>query len=1220
MKKVKRICVVSLFAFKNFVIGGLFTGIGLNCGYDKLAAENYYFSSKNGRDSNNGTSASSPWQTINKVNQLVPQLKAGDIVYFERGSEWENAAIDIQNLYGSKSKKIKFTSYGTGTKPCFKGSKAVSSFDQSGNIWHKNESGLPVYDPSSAIRAIPFVYINGKSYDCSRYPNTGYLRTNTTDTKNNLFDATQSWSADYWKNGLIAVRNVNWRWATRKINSNNSSSLYFDDMDRDYERENTAYLIRNHVNACDQNGEWAQQNESLWIYWNGNLNAKKVEVPVVQTIFNINNSSYLVFEDLQIERAVVYGMHISGSILDIINCTISDAGGMLVYAEDHSVIATTGSSFTGGKRGGVFYDYSQGTVSHNSFKHMYFDGVDNTEHTFGACIASWHSDGKFYSEYNRMDSINLGYNMHWSNDSVWIQRNYITNFGFTVRDAAAIYFGSDFTGPAQGSTKFVNNNIVINAINDFIHGIYIDSNSNYVNCDSNTIENTNVAVFIHVSHDNSIRNTNIVNPAKDMTAYAWNQAIRLDEYSFKYGGEGTAVRYNEVTDNTVVLGETQDETAVYLLNITEERSNNFNRNTYFDPFGTDKVLFGIGQDYSKYNFFTLPEWQERTGSDVSSKVNKSNYLYNSNLGIPKSKFVKLVVNPTNQTVRYDLRGFDANYVDISGESVGDYVTIAPYYSAILFYKSARIPSTPDPNIPPDPDPNLPSNIAPVLNDQFFNLDQGMNEGSIIGSLIASDQNSEQQLSYTITSGNEDNLFELDPLLAELTLNFTPDTATDIQYVLGVTISDNGSPAMSDNAVVKINQAVKTNKVYIDPGNANDPLEQGSIEHPYDSWNDVTWTAGNAYLQKRNTVAEVQKINIPVSSVSIGSYGEGELPVIHSAANDFVFTIFEKNNITFSDLSIENESAVSLIYFLGSSCDNNLVERCKFNGGENGIRIMDGMSFEIRYNSFSNHGEAIYSFAQNTKLYYNVFHDNQAAIDINSNHSNIEIYNNVFYNNLQAVVASYANMILYNNIFYMTNKGDKAINTKSEQFVSDYNIFFPQRDGFISIRDNLFNNLTEYQQLQNSDINSFSNDPLFIDAPGDNFNLKVYSPAIDAGKFLMGLKKDFTGLNVPEGNAPDIGASENTASNSLAPAFQESMEVFPNPSNGEFEVSCQLLNPVDAIMDIFDLYGKKIISEVIPSNDSGELRHRVDISNVTSGMYVIKVVLESKILSSILIVN
>ena len=46
--------------------------------------------------------------------------------------------------------------------------------------------------------------------------------------------------------------------------------------------------------------------------------------------------------------------------------------------------------------------------------------------------------------------------------------------------------------------------------------------------------------------------------------------------------------------------------------------------------------------------------------------------------------------------------------------------------------------------------------------------------------------------------------------------------------------------------------------YIDPSQT-DPDEDGSIEHPFDSWSDIRyrglWAAGNSYLQRRGTAGD-----------------------------------------------------------------------------------------------------------------------------------------------------------------------------------------------------------------------------------------------------------------------------------------------------------------------------------------------------------------------------
>src|SRR5690348_18347392 len=48
-------------------------------------ATTYYLFSSVGNDSNNGTSSSSPWKTLNTLNSFAAPLKPGDKVLFNRG-------------------------------------------------------------------------------------------------------------------------------------------------------------------------------------------------------------------------------------------------------------------------------------------------------------------------------------------------------------------------------------------------------------------------------------------------------------------------------------------------------------------------------------------------------------------------------------------------------------------------------------------------------------------------------------------------------------------------------------------------------------------------------------------------------------------------------------------------------------------------------------------------------------------------------------------------------------------------------------------------------------------------------------------------------------------------------------------------------------------------------------------------------------------------------
>jgi hypothetical protein len=76
----------------------------------------YYVSSSSGTDSNNGTSASSPWKTITKVNG--GSYNPGDSILFKAGDTWSGSpnfsAALITPFAGSSGNPITYGSYGTG--------------------------------------------------------------------------------------------------------------------------------------------------------------------------------------------------------------------------------------------------------------------------------------------------------------------------------------------------------------------------------------------------------------------------------------------------------------------------------------------------------------------------------------------------------------------------------------------------------------------------------------------------------------------------------------------------------------------------------------------------------------------------------------------------------------------------------------------------------------------------------------------------------------------------------------------------------------------------------------------------------------------------------------------------------------------------------------------------------------------------------------------------
>ena len=84
------------------------------------SATNYYVSSA-GNDANNGTSTSTPWKTIAKVN--ATSFSPGDQILFNRGDTWsENLRLSSSGTAGNP---ITFSSYGTGNLPVICGTGAI---------------------------------------------------------------------------------------------------------------------------------------------------------------------------------------------------------------------------------------------------------------------------------------------------------------------------------------------------------------------------------------------------------------------------------------------------------------------------------------------------------------------------------------------------------------------------------------------------------------------------------------------------------------------------------------------------------------------------------------------------------------------------------------------------------------------------------------------------------------------------------------------------------------------------------------------------------------------------------------------------------------------------------------------------------------------------------------------------------------------------------------
>lgn len=521
------------------------------------------------------------------------------------------------------------------------------------------------------------------------------------------------------------------------------------------------------------------------------------------------------------------------------------------------------------------------------------------------------------------------------------------------------------------------------------------------------------------------------------------------------------------------------------------------------------------------------------------------------------------------------------------------------------------------------------NNPPTIHNQQFTIQETFFSDKHIGRVIASESDPGQILSYSIVSGNESALFSLNiqtgDLLTQTEKIFAPGTVT---HELQIKVSDNGQEPKSSTAAIKVILVGKSKTVYINPTNSKDLLENGSVEHPFDSWEDVIWKEGYTYLQKRGTTTNVDKIIVGANHLTIGAYGEGDLPVINSNTNTYLISGFEKAGITISHLNLQAPDAVSSVYFLGNTGDSIIVEHCQLNANVNAVKVANGNTLVVRYNTITSNSEGIYSSADDNEVYYNIFRNCAEAINIMGNSAVAKIYNNVFYNNEESLSVTYADLSLYNNIFYMTTQGQTAFNHGNGNIQSNNNIYYPEQPGFIKIANTVYNSLQQLQQDMRIDMNSFISDPQFVDMYNENFAITGNSPAINAG-IDLNLDLDILGRSVPVSGTADIGVHEFTGI--IAPQedqAQLSLKLFPNPSTGKFSILSEIATQQESSNNgssrseirVVDLSGKTIFSKQLDAITEPTNLEHVDLTGISNGMYFVILQIADKLVKEKLLIN
>lgn len=568
-----------------------------------------YYVSPSGNDSNNGTSPSTPWKTINRVNQSTFSFQPGDRVLFQRGGTWRGEVI--LGSSGNASQPVTLGAYGTGDKPMIKGSALATGWTQyQGNIWMANVASL-----------VTQVYVNGERMTPARFPNNGWLR------NSNQMGPTQMHSNDlnqpngYWNGAMAVVRTSSSSFDTLTIaNYANGNLTFTTPVYYIMGTEPWGFYITGKLAVLDAPGEWyydkAQKRLYLWAPGGVDPNNLTVEAAIHRNGVNCYwQRHHLAIENIAFKHQQYAGVLNDGAL----NVTVENCD----FSELYHGIRCAGSN---------------NNYHHNTFRDTYASGVaafgENTtiaNSTFSR-IAVLDGQGETAWGYfgirttgmgavirnNQLDTI--GYIGIIAESNALVEKNIVRHPLAVMNDGGGIAIDH-----ADGLV--IQDNIVSDPIGSWANGappqaphnermgigIYFGNTSvKNTTAQRNTVYNC-PQTGIHVDHTAvttgiQIKDNILFNNGVQLAMSDYSSAVHVPAFNDVYSGN---IMYSLDKDQTCML-------QYHCHSATPVNFGSFSNNHYYNPYNEMSIRTINFIDGYQNRQFTLERWQQERNTDAGS--------------------------------------------------------------------------------------------------------------------------------------------------------------------------------------------------------------------------------------------------------------------------------------------------------------------------------------------------------------------------------------------------------------------------------------------------------------------------------------------------------------------------------------------------------------------------------------------------------------------------
>ncbi len=382
---------------------------------------------------------------------------------------------------------------------------------------------------------------------------------------------------------------------------------------------------------------------------------------------------------------------------------------------------------------------------------VYINGVLNIE--IGYCNI-YNVNTNYFVNQNESYSAGDNIQLVSTNNMVFNIHHNTLDHSSTGNKFCLISAGETYSGVIEHNTMIGNSANVTSCI-------YLGNTNKTITVRYNTLKDANYGIYSYANnlqfyYNQVIRNNQGLSIMTNKSLTALNNVF--------YNNRGScigAISNTSVTSRNNIFHISGNGARVYSCNSSIVSDyNNFN---------TQQSNFLNGHS-------TLASWRSASGNDAHSFVNNPIFMNTGNDDFCVQSNSPCVNTGTNVNLQQDFFG-----TSVPQSNVPD----------IGFYESVG---------------NQPNNTAPVINNQTLQVNENTANGTVVGTVIATDPNPGQAITFSITSGNTNNAFSVNAATGVLSVSNSQalnyEATTSFQLTLRAT--DNGIGSLWSQATVTVN--------------------------------------------------------------------------------------------------------------------------------------------------------------------------------------------------------------------------------------------------------------------------------------------------------------------------------------------------------------------------------------------------------------------------------